>query len=257
MSRQISKKKRNNVNDAQNGADIEKYTPLVFVIAKRYNNFFPQIYIEDLVAAGKIGLLEASTKYKKDKKTAFSTYAWFWIVKKIQDHISKNLSVIKMPQNVRKKFSLIKRIIEEEAKQGKEIAIDEIAEILSIEPSEVSDILVDANITNAISLDKEYDNGEQARSFSESIEDKSEPDVFDEVTRNSESAMLADMMSKLSDKEQAVLSYRFSLNGYSGDKVSMKDIADKLNISPAKVKDLEQSALAKLKGMIETIDEKE
>ena len=106
-------------------------------------------------------------------------------------------------------------------------------------------------------MDKEYDNGEQARSFSESIEDKSEPDVFDEVTRNSESAMLADMMSKLSDKEQAVLSYRFSLNGYSGDKVSMKDIADKLNISPAKVKDLEQSALAKLKGMIETIDEKE
>lgn len=213
--------------------------------------------MEDLVAEGKIGLLEAAGKYKKDKNAAFSTYAWFWIVKKIQDYISKNLSIIEMPQNVRKKFSVIKQIIEEEAKQGKEMPIGKIAELLSVDSSEVSDIISGANITNALSLDKEYGTGEQARSFSELIEDKSKPDIFDETVKNYDSRMLENMIATLSENEKAVLSFRFALNGYSDGKISIKDIAQKLNISPSKVKDLEQTALAKLKGMIKTIHEKE
>ena len=257
MSRQISQEKRNKEYFDKTGGNIEKYTPLVFVIAKRYNNFFPQVDMEDLVAEGKIGLLEAAMKYKEDKNTVFTTYAWFWVVKKIQDYVSKNLSIIEMPQNVRKKISAIKKVIDEEAKQGKKISISKIAKVLSVDSSEVFDMLADGNIVNAVSLDKEYGSGEHAKKMSELIEDKSRPDIFDEVTKTSENKMLQDMISKLSENEKAVLSFRFALNGYSDGKISIKDIAAKLNISSAKVKDLEQSALAKLKGMIKTIDEKE
>ncbi|MDR1195356.1 MAG: hypothetical protein LBL00_02650, partial [Endomicrobium sp.] len=93
------------------------------------------------------------------------------------------------------------------------------------------------------------------RYLADSVEDKSQPAIFDTIARNADSEMLSGMLSKLSQQENAVLSFRFSLDGYAGKRMSIKDIASKLEISVSKVKDLENSAILKLKGMIKDINE--
>ena len=60
---------------------VKEYYPLVRSIAKKYMNL--GVPLDDLEQEGMIGLLEAATKYDDSKGAKFSTYASYWIKKKI------------------------------------------------------------------------------------------------------------------------------------------------------------------------------
>ncbi len=57
------------------------YLPLVKSIVNKYKNY--GLPPEDLEQEGLIGLLKAASKFDKNKGTKFSTYATYWIKKKI------------------------------------------------------------------------------------------------------------------------------------------------------------------------------
>ena len=64
-----------------------EYLPLVKSIANKYAHL--SVPIEDLIQEGLIGLLEAADKFRDDKGAKFSTYATFWIKKKMLAAIDK------------------------------------------------------------------------------------------------------------------------------------------------------------------------
>ena len=64
-----------------------EYLPLVRSIVKKYAHL--GVPIEDLEQEGMIGLLEAADKFRDDKGAKFSTYATYWIKKKILAAIDK------------------------------------------------------------------------------------------------------------------------------------------------------------------------
>ncbi len=63
------------------------YLPLVKSIAKKYAHL--GVPTEDLEQEGMIGLLKAADKFQDDKNAKFSTYATYWIKKKILEAIDK------------------------------------------------------------------------------------------------------------------------------------------------------------------------
>ena len=236
--------------------EIKKYKPLVYAVVRKYRTFFPQIDSEELTAEGERGLFEASLKYKENCSAAFSTYAWYRVVKNVQEYISKNIAIIEMPQSARKIFASVKKIIDDEAKSGRTADISKIAKLLNLKRSEISDAMVsDDNILNAVSLDKEVDVGDNKKPLAELIEDKSQKSIFDSLSQNEDMSRLESMMSGLSENEKNVLSYRFGLGGKTVQKVSLKYISEKLGLSVSKVKDLEKNALIKLRGMMKNSDE--
>lgn len=236
--------------------ELEKYEPLVLSLAKKYKTFFPSIEIDELISEGRTALLEASLKYDPSKKTKFSTYAWFRIVKKMQAYISKNINIVEMPYNVRNVFSSIKKIINDASKKGKDISIEEVAKILEIDAEEVSDLLLMGdNIINAVSLDKEVELGNRTYMLSEVVKDYSQPDIFDIILEKDDSFLLESLLSKLSDTEKEIISLRFALGKNAGQRMSLKDIAEKLDLSQSKVKDIECLAVLKMKEMIKDINE--
>ena len=64
-----------------------EYLPLVKSIANKYAHL--GVPIEDIIQEGLIGLLEAEKKFDETKGTKLSTYATFWIKKKILESIEK------------------------------------------------------------------------------------------------------------------------------------------------------------------------
>jgi len=64
----------------------QNYLPLVKSIAFRYKG---RVSFEDLVQEGFLGLLEAEKRFDSSKKAKFSTYAFYWIKKKILEAIRK------------------------------------------------------------------------------------------------------------------------------------------------------------------------
>jgi RNA polymerase sigma factor (sigma-70 family) len=67
------------------------YLPLVKSIAKKYAHL--GVPLEDLEQEGMIGLLKAADKFEDDKNAKFSTYATYWIKKKILAAIDKEKKV--------------------------------------------------------------------------------------------------------------------------------------------------------------------
>jgi len=68
---------------------------LVISIAKRYATFgYP---LDDMIAAGNIGLLKAVQKFDVDKGFRFSTYATWWIKQAIRKFISDKTRTIRIP----------------------------------------------------------------------------------------------------------------------------------------------------------------
>ena len=64
--------------------------PLIKKIAFYYHEK-SGLELEDLIQEGYLGVLEAEKKFDKNKNNKFSTYAVFWIKKKILDYIKKEL----------------------------------------------------------------------------------------------------------------------------------------------------------------------
>ncbi len=68
------------------GEFCQNYLPLVKSIASRYKG---RVSFEDLVQEGFLGILEAKERFDSSKKAKFSTYAFYWIKKRILEAIQK------------------------------------------------------------------------------------------------------------------------------------------------------------------------
>jgi len=67
--------------------EIDKHLPLVKSIASKY--IHSTIPFEDLIQEGTIGLWEAWQRYDPEKDAKFSTYATYWIKKRILEAVGK------------------------------------------------------------------------------------------------------------------------------------------------------------------------
>jgi RNA polymerase sigma factor (sigma-70 family) len=71
---------------------------LVVSLASKYA--FTRDALPDLIAEGNMGLLRAIVKFKTEKHTKFSTYAYFWIKRFILRSLMTTNSVFKVPEKV-------------------------------------------------------------------------------------------------------------------------------------------------------------
>lgn len=65
----------------------QTYLPLVKSIACKYKE--KGVPFEDLIQEGFLGLLEAKEKFDPSRKVKFSTYAYYWIKKKIIEAVQR------------------------------------------------------------------------------------------------------------------------------------------------------------------------
>ena len=82
---------------------IKENIPLVKSIANRYKNY--GVPLEDLIQDGLIGLWESIEKFDPKKGTKFSTYAAYWIKKRILEALEKerktSLNALPLNENIK------------------------------------------------------------------------------------------------------------------------------------------------------------
>lgn len=88
-------------NQAERDWLIEKHKPMVFHLAKKIAQSFPfQIDIEDLIAYGQLGLIEASERFDATRGNSFSTFAHYRIKGAIYDGL-REMGIITRSRTVR------------------------------------------------------------------------------------------------------------------------------------------------------------
>ena len=215
---------------------------LVHSIAGRYRG--RGVGYLDLVQEGTLGLIRAAEKFEYAKGYRFSTYCFYWITQAVRRYVGDTGSLIRLPTHVQDQVNKVyrERAIEQ-AKTGMEPDAGQLAKKLGMDKQKTKEILEVRNL--AISLDApRYDDDDGT------LVDTLTTETFGDTTGNAERdslhRFLGEAVDQLEANEQAVVVARWGL--HDGPPLSRSEIADRLGVSREWVRQLERSALKKLKG---------
>jgi RNA polymerase primary sigma factor len=243
----LSKRIQNDGDQAALNRLIECNLRLVVKIAMEYT--LPEIAILDLIQEGNLGLIKAATKYDFRKNVRFSTYASWWIKQSIMRAISNKRRTIRLPHRKEERLRKINRVYNTLYQTlMRKPSLAEIADQADLTVGEVDTLLNAVNPT--VSFDKE--SRDDALSLHEIYEDNNfTPDK--EFMKKSLREETMRFLERLMDKERKILMYRFSF--LSGKRYTLKNIGEKLGMSPETVRQIELKALRKLKKVAKELRE--
>jgi len=212
---------------------------LVVKIAGMFN--VPEIHIMDIIQEGNIGLLQAAGKYDYRKNVRFCTYASWWIRQFISRYIANKRRIVRLPQRKEETLRKIQR------------AYNILCQTLMHQPNN-TDIAKELGIP-VRDVDSFINMAIDSLPFDQNVADDEvrTMDIHEDYTYSPERNLMKQasrdgtmrILSKLKDNERRILSYRYQLNGC--ERYTLREIGDKLDLSPETVRQIEMRALRKIR----------
>jgi len=226
---------------------LEKLTKsnlrFVVSVAKQYQN--QGLNLCDLINEGNIGLIKAAERFDETRGFKFISYAVWWIRQSIMQSIAEQARIVRLPLNKIGNITKVNRVFSQlEQEFEREPNSDEIAELLDITSSDVSDMMrisarhrsVDAPLTqdndsNTL-LDLMSNTGERLNP---------DKDLMNESLRNE----IERSFSTLSYREAEVLRLFFGIN--CTNSYTLEEIGEKFELTRERVRQIKEKALRRLK----------
>jgi len=229
---------------------VEAYGRLVVATASRLRNY--GLPVSDLVQQGNIGLMEAAMRFDPERGVRFSSYAGWWVRSAMQDFILRNWSIVRIGTTVSQKslfFNLRRLRAKIENRPGATLSTEnrqEIADHLSVRVDDVETmenrLSADLSLNAPIALDGEDDWQNLLPDSRPNPEDV----VIGQRDGETRSRWLAAAIGQLSPREQLIIHRR----RLTDDGATLEQLGKQLQVSKERVRQLENRALAKLKGMM-------
>jgi RNA polymerase sigma factor for flagellar operon FliA len=230
--------------NADRDAAIQQYAPLVKYVVGRLAIGLPAILdYEDILSYGTIGLIEALDRFDGSKGVKFETYA----INRIRGSIIDALRALdRLPRSVRQKVRRLEQVTNGlTAELGREPTDQELAVGMGMTREQYNGMLVDSSWVT-VSLDGLFerdDNGEGQQTH-DAPADPNEQDFTERLEKRQMLDALAGAVKALPERELLIVSL------YYKDEMTMKEIAQILDISESRVCQLHGRALSRLRARL-------
>ena len=192
--------------------------------------------VDDLFSAASIGLIESMDRFDKSRNVSFSTYAERRIKGAILDSL-RNLDFL--PRNVRSRLKALDAAINElSSKLGRKPTVQEIIENTDYNEEDIYRLMGLQENEKMLSLDEAVGDSEDASLIDFVKSTGLTPE--DEVMKSNLTDKMAEEIDKLSDKERQVVTL------YYYEELTMKEVAEVLDITESRVSQIHTSAMQKL-----------
>lgn len=230
------------IEKAQNGDKramaslVDNNLGLVYNIVKRFSGRGYET--EDLTQIGTMGLIKSIKKFDKSFNVQLSTYSVPFIMGEIKRYIRDD-GKVKVSRSVKELAFKISQIQKEYfIKNGEEIKIEQIAEILKVSKEDIA-LAIDANSSNVVtSINEPIYNEKSGKNLC--IEDVLPNDVNEE-TKITNRLTLNKLIEELNNQEQQIVVLRY----FKGK--TQAEVAKKLGISQVQVSRIEKRILLNMK----------
>jgi RNA polymerase sigma-32 factor len=230
---------------------ILSHLKLVAKVAKGYSGYgLPQ---SDLVQEGNIGLMKAVKRFDPERGVRLVSFAIYWIKAEIQEYIVKNWRLVKTATTkAQRKLFFNLRSMKKTLQPLKSDEINSIAKELNVKPEDVREMEYRFN-GNEISLDYGSDESEDdvyrpIAYLKDETPEPSEQMEIDQSESNSLSTLKTALLS-LDERSRLILEERWLKDK---DASTLHELADKLGVSAERIRQIEQSAMKKIKSLLQS-----
>jgi RNA polymerase sigma factor FliA len=221
--------------------EIVQLLPMVRKIARRAVSYLkPPLSFEDLVSAGTVGLLKAARDFDAAHQAEFKTYAYIRIKGAVLDELRR---VSMLPSGVTRQIRIARELYQKITEQtGVPPTDEELAERLGISVEEVCELFESARAQHFVSIDTF---GREQPGMGDLLvaADTATPDS--QLEKSELLEQLTGAMQGLDQRRLQVLVL------YYQQHLTMKQIAEVLEITESRVSQLHASALFSLSTQLE------
>ena len=230
---------------------ILSHLKLVVKVAKGYSGYgLPQ---SDLVQEGNIGLMKAVKRFDPERGVRLVSFAIYWIKAEIQEYIVKNWRLVKTATTkAQRKLFFNLRSMKKTLQPLKSDEINSIAKELNVKPEDVREMEYRFN-GNEISLDYGSEESEDdvyrpIAYLKDEAPEPSEQMEIDQSESNNLSTLKKALLS-LDERSRLILEERWLKDK---DASTLHELADKLGVSAERIRQIEQSAMKKIKSLLQS-----
>lgn len=220
----------------------------VVSVAKKFRG--QGMALEDLIDEGNIGLMTAVDKFEPEKGYHFISYAVWWVRQAILKALAEQSRPVRLPLNRSNELIQIVRAKNELMHSGEgEPSVEKIAEKTGLDKALVKNLL---DVTREmISFDSPIKGDEEGESsYFDFVEDRSQSPEEDVMNHMMEKDVRT-LLSVLGEKERDIIEKRYGFNG--NEPMSLKAIGDQYNLTKERIRQIEKSALLKLRNNGESV----
>lgn len=215
-----------------------------------YNN------LPDLINEANIGLMKAIDNFDHTINKRFLTYAIWWIRKELNAYLITKENVVKT-KNAHKIYISANKVRNEfYSREGRYPTTEEIKELIYKNYNYDIRHNEDLYELRVSSIDETYSNDGDDASFT--MEDNSEYamvssscNIEENIEKDYEKSFVESLLVTLNDREQEIIKLLYGINEVR--ELSIDEVADKLNMSRERVRQLKFAILDKLKKEMEEL----
>jgi RNA polymerase primary sigma factor len=224
---------------------VEALMPAISGIGRLYRNT-PGVDRAELLQEGVVGLLRAVKRYDATLGTPFWAYASWWVRQSMQQLVAQVTRPIVLSDRALRGLARIRDARRELAqKHGREPTADEVAAAAGLTREQAEGLLAIERPSRA--LEEPVGSFESTGTLADIIEDPEAETEYARVLERMEIDQVRALTEDLGERDREILAEHYGLGRPAR---TLREIGDDLGVSPERVRQLEERALAKLRDAV-------